>query len=46
VGMRFFIIIILFVMLWLPYLIAAHVLLFHQINKSSARLWRRRSPGS
>lgn len=42
-GMRFFIIIILFVMLWLPYLLAAHALLFHQINKSSARLrfrWR------
>jgi len=38
VGMRFFIIIILFVMLWLPYLLAAHALLFHQINKSSARL--------
>jgi len=42
-GMRFFIIIILFVMLWLPYLIAVHVLLSYQIKKFSTRLrlkWR------
>jgi len=42
-GMRFFIIVILFVMLWLPYLIAVHVLLSYQIKKFSTRLrlkWR------